>query len=215
MSRKIEPAHTQFAIIGLGRFGMAILQALSRYDVNILACDTDPDCLHEAAQYATHVVQADAADDEALEKLGLGNFDVVILAMGADFEGSLLATMKAKELNVPYIVAKANGERQKKILESIGANLVVLPEHEMGAKIARRLVQPNILDVLNDTDRYSIAEMRPMAEWVGKTVRSADIRRRQGMTLLAILRGKDTIIPVLPDVVIEADDVLVTLSKPE
>lgn len=203
---------TQFAVIGIGRFGLSIVKTLSEYDVSILACDKDMDKLHDAAPYATHVVQADAADEEAMERLGLGNFDVVILAMGEDFESALLAAMKAKEAGAGHIVVKAFGHRQKKIFESIGVDHVVLPEQEMGAKTARRLVSPGLVDMLEDTGHFAVSELRPKDAWVDKTVRQADIRRRDGMTLLAIIRGKRTLIPVLPDMVIEKDDILVAIS---
>lgn len=214
----MKPRNTtkQFAVIGLGRFGMSIVQTLATYNVNILACDRNPDRLHRATEYATHVVQADAADEDALDKLGLGNFDVVLLTMGGDFESALIATRKAKELGVACVVAKAYGIRQKQIFESVGADIVVLPEQEMGAKLASRLMRPNILDILENSDqRYKIAEMHPMEEWVNRTVREADIRRKHGITLLAILRDDKTIIPVLPEQQIQANDVLVTLARPE
>lgn len=210
-----EKCELQFAVLGLGRFGMSIVKTLAEYDANILACDRDPTRLHEATEYAAHVVQADAADEDAMHKLGLGNFDVVVLAMGEDFEASVIAAMLAKELGAGKVVAKAFGARQKKILESIGVDQVVLPEVEMGAKVARNLVNPNVLDVLEQTGRQTIAEMRPMDEWVGKTIGEADIRKHYGYTILAIVRGEETIIPVTTDMQMRKEDILVTLSKHE
>ncbi|MDL2293375.1 TrkA family potassium uptake protein [Ruminococcaceae bacterium OttesenSCG-928-D13] len=210
-----EKCELQFAVLGLGRFGMSIVKTLAEYDANILACDRDPARLHEATEYAAHVVQADAADEDAMHKLGLGNFDVVVLAMGEDFEASVIAAMLAKELGAGKVVAKAFGTRQKKILESIGVDQVVLPEVEMGAKVARNLVNPNVLDVLEQTGRQTIAEMCPRDEWVGKTIGEADIRKRYGYTILAIVRGEETIIPVTTDIKIQKEDILVTLSKHE
>lgn len=202
-----------FAVIGLGRFGMSILQTLATYDVNILACDRNMERLQMASQYATHVVQADAADETALDRIGLNNFDVAVLAMGTDFDASLLATMKAKEEGVPYVVARANDLRQRKIFRSVGADLVVLPEREMGAKIGVKLMRPNVVDVLEEAAHHTITEMRPTEAWVGKTVRASDIRRKEGMTLLAVIRHKSTIIPVPPELVLEAEDILIALSQ--
>ncbi len=201
----------QYAVIGLGRFGMSIVQALAEYDVNVLACDKDPEMVHLAAEYATHAVQADAADDASMERLGLGNFDVVVVAIGEDFEAAVLAIMRAKELGARYIVAKAIGQRQARIFESLGADLVVQPEHEMGTRIARRLMRPNILDVLEKSEYYTVTEMRPLDEWVGKTVGTANIRKESGMTLLAIIRDGRPIIPVLATQTLRADDLLITM----
>ncbi|MDL2318646.1 TrkA family potassium uptake protein [Eubacteriales bacterium OttesenSCG-928-A19] len=208
MAKKCE---LQFAVLGLGRFGMSIVKTLAEYDANILACDKDAAHLHEATEYAAHVVQADAADEDAMRKLGLGNFDVVVLAMGEDFEATIMAAMLAKELGAGKVVAKAFGFRQKKILESIGVDKVVVPEVEMGVKVARNLVNPNVLDVLEQSGGQTITEMLPQSDWVGKTIRQADIRRKHGYTVLAILRGNKTI-PVTIDTVIETGDVLVAMN---
>lgn len=204
---------SQFAVLGLGRFGMSIVETLSEYDVNVLACDSDPALVHSAMEYATHVVQMDVTDETDMQNLGLGNFDVVILAMGEDFEAALMATMLAKEQGAQFIMVKAKDYRRKKILESIGADQVVLPECEMGAKIARKMVGSNILDILEESEHYSISEMHPQDDWVGKTVRESDIRRNHGLTILAVRQGEDLHIPVSPDQILGKNDILITLTE--
>lgn len=202
-----------FAVFGLGRFGMSIIQALSEYDVNILACDNDEAKVHLATEYATHVVQADAADENALISLGLNDFDVIILAMGEKFEASQIATMIAKENGAKQVIVKARNKRQKKILESIGADKVVLPEYEMGLKLARTIVEPNVMDILDDSEYYSITEMKPLDEWLNKTVGEANIRQNHAITILAIKQGEKVTIPILPDTRITKDDILIVFSE--
>lgn len=206
-------SNSNFAVLGLGRFGMSIVQTLSSYDMNVLACDREETKLQRATEYATHVIQADLSDETALAKLGLGNFDAVVLAMGEDFEASQIATMIAKESGAGRVIVKARNNRQKKILLSIGADEVVLPEHEMGAKLARKLVNANIVDILEESEHYVITEMRPRAEWVGKTIRQADIRRKHDLSILAVRHGGKLSLSISPNRVISADDVLITLSE--
>ncbi len=205
--------YTQFAVLGLGLFGMSIVQTLSESDVSILACDNDEIKLQQAAAYATHVVQADVTDENALERLGLGNFEVVIVAIGEDFEASQIAAMIAREHGVKHIIVKARNNRQKTILESMGVGEVILPEHEIGAKLARKLTGSGVLDILEESDLFTIKEMRPMDEWVNKTIRQADIRRKHNLTILAIRHGEKLKIPVTPDTVMAGDDILITLSE--
>lgn len=207
------PQYKNFAVLGLGRFGVSIVQTLAEFNVDILACDRDENMLQRVVESATHVVQADLSDESALGRFGLGNFDVVILAMGEDFEASLIATMVAKEQGAGQVIVKAQTRRQKRILQNIGADEVILPEHEMGAKLARRLAGSNIMDILEESDFYTITEMRPLPEWVGKTVRGADIRRKHGFTILAVRRGDSMIIPISPDTAIDSQDILIVLSE--
>ncbi len=205
---------TQFAVIGLGTFGQSVVCSLAQYGVTILACDSDEEKLHTVTGYATHLVKVDATDEESMVKLGLGNFDAVIITVGeGNLDASLMATMSAKETGAKNIVVKAYTLREKKLLESIGATHVVVPELEMGAKLAHRLVRPNILDVLEDSESFQITEMHPMEEWVGKSVREADIRNRYKTSILAIIRNEKRIFPVRPEEVIEAEDILVAMSE--
>ncbi|MDR1640515.1 MAG: TrkA family potassium uptake protein [Clostridiales bacterium] len=203
----------QFAVLGLGRFGMSVAIELSRLGAEVLACDTSEEKLRMVTEHATHVIKMDAGNEEALEKLELSSFDVVILAMGEDFQASALAVLTAKELGAKKIVVKASGEREKRVLESLGADMVLIPEQEMGRKIAHKLMKPNILDLLENEGRVQVNEMRPMEEWIGKTVAEADIRKKHGISLLCVLRGEKTIVPVNPGETILAGDVLVALSN--
>jgi trk system potassium uptake protein TrkA len=205
--------YTHFAVLGLGRFGMSIVQTLSEQNVNVMACDKNEIKLQQAMAYATHVVQVDITDENALKKLGLGNFEVVILAVGEDFEASQIAAMIAKESGAKHVLVKARNHRQKMILESMGVDEVILPEHEMGAKLARRLTNSNILDILEESCFYTITEMYPLEKWQNKTIQQADIRRKHNLTILAIRNGGKLKIPVFPDTLITEDDILITLSE--
>ena len=211
MAKKNQYAN--FAVLGLGHFGMSVVRTLSEYGADIMASDKDETKLRLAAEYAAHLVQLDIADENALKKLELGSFDTVILAAGENFEASLIAAMIAKESGVRRIIAKARDNRQKTILESMGADEVILPDCEMGVKLARKLAGSNIMDILEEAGLYTIAEMRPMDEWLNRTIRESDIRRRHNLTILAIRRGDDLKIPVSPDTVITGDDLLITLSE--
>ena len=131
---------TLFAVLGLGRFGRSITEPLFDNGLNVLCCDINEHLVQEASVYSTHAYVADVSEKAALEKIGIGNFDVVIIAFSSDFEASAITATILKEMGVPYIMAKANGPRQKYILESIGVNRVVLPEKEMGERIAHGFI---------------------------------------------------------------------------
>ncbi len=211
MAQKKSDLH--FAVLGLGRFGLGIIKTLADYDANILACDRDEGRVNEAAEYVTQAVRADASDIDAMRRLGLGNYDVVILAIGEDFESSIMAALTAKELGAQRIISKAADLRQKQVLESIGVSQVILPEMEMGAYLARRLVEPNVMGVLEQSDGYVLTEMHPNEEWIGKTMGQADIRNKHGYTVLAVMRDGETYIPVPTALKFRAEDVLILFER--
>jgi trk system potassium uptake protein TrkA len=202
-----------FAVFGLGRFGMSIVETLSEYDVQILACDKNERNVQEASSYATHVIQADISDEAMLRTMDIGSFDVVIIAMGNDFEAAQILAMVAKEQGVSHIIVRAKSKLQKEIFEKLEINEVILPEYEMGVKVAHRLRGLNIKDILEDSDLYTISEMQPKDEWLGKSIRQADIRKQYNLMIIAIRRGNNLHISPAPEWVINAEDVLVVLSE--
>src|SRR5687767_13975391 len=118
----------QFAVLGLGRFGVEVAQELTRLGHEVLAVDRNERTVREVADAVTHPVQADITDREALRELGIGGFDAVIVAVASNLEGSILATVTLKQLEVRRIVARAQTEIHGAILEKVGADRVVYPE---------------------------------------------------------------------------------------
>ena len=97
----------QFAVLGLGRFGQALVQTLVESGHDVLCCDKNPDVVNQMSAYATDLIQADIADEKALKEMGLNNYDVVIIATGDSLESAVMATMAAKEMGVHTVIAKA------------------------------------------------------------------------------------------------------------
>ncbi len=203
----------QFAVLGLGRFGSSIVKTLSENGFNVLACDADADIVQEVSRFATYVVQADVTDENAMKKLGLGNFDVVIVAIGTNLESSVMATLIAKEQGAKYVLSKARDNKQKNILEKVGADRVVLPEWEMGARVATSLITTNVIDYINLSEQFTIAEIEPLDEWAGLSIQKANIRAQAGLNVVAIRRGKRVMVSLNPNEVIEETDILVVVGE--
>lgn len=209
---KKQPARS-FAIFGLGRFGTSIVSHLAEEDVELLAADRDLARVEAVSAWVDQAVVGDASDEAFLTRLAIEHFDVVVFAMGEDFESSVMGTMVAKERGCPRVVVKALDPRQAKILTRVGADQVVLPEVEMGAKIARSLVNVNIIDAFAQIDGIDITERRPDPQWIGKTLAEADVRRSAGVEVLALIRAGQTQVPVKAETVLMAEDVLVTVAS--
>jgi trk system potassium uptake protein TrkA len=205
--------NTQFAILGLGKFGRGMACTLYENGYHVLCCDVDEHVVHEVCDSATHVVQADASDKAVLEKLGIGNFDVVVIAFSADFEAAAVTATILKELKVPYIIAKANGARQKLILESIGVDRVILPEKEMGERVAYGLITNGLMESIHRSDKYDIIEMKPLPHWVGKSLEKLRLRQTEGINIIAIIRDSEVIAVLDAKTELHADDDLILLKS--
>ncbi len=204
--------NNQFIVLGLGKFGKSIVSTLVEAGMDVLAVDRDSDVVQEVAKVATHAVKADVRDLNALNALGLNNFDVVIVAMSSDTEASLISVMVAKEKGCKYVLAKASNKIQKDILEKVGADRVVFPEKEMGERIAKSLMDSSIIDYINLSDKFSIAEVAPLKKWLGLTLIESNIRKNFNLNIVAIKRSSKIVVNPRPAETIEDGDVLVVIG---
>lgn len=203
----------QFVIIGLGRFGSSIAKTLHSLGNDVLAIDKDEDIVQEISDEVTHAVQLDATDENALRSLGIRNFDVAVVTIGDNIQSSIMATLLVKELGVKYIIAKAQSDLHSKVLYKIGADRVVLPEKEMGVRVAHNLVSTNILDYIELSPDYSVIEIQASENWSGKTLSDLGLRSKYGINVMAIKRGNDVNISPLAEDIIESDDVIVAIGS--
>ena len=202
----------QFLVLGLGRFGGSLARSLCKMGHEVLAVDTDAETVEDIAPYVTQAVQANATDEDALQTMGVSNFDVAVVSIGA-IRDSILVTVLCKEAGVPYVLAKAVDDLHAKVLRKVGADRVVFPERDMGARVAKSLVTPSILDMMELADDYQIAEVRTPSAWCGRTLVDVNVRRNYGLSVLAIHRGKDFLASPGADTMLREGDVLLVLGK--
>lgn len=205
----------QYVVIGLGRFGSSIATTLYSLGNDVLVIDKNEDLVEDIADKVTHAVQADATDENTLKSLGIRNFDVAIISIGGDIQSSVMATLIVKELGVKYIIAKGNGELHAKVLYKIGADRVVLPEKDMGVRVAHNMVSSNILDYIELSSDYSIIEIKALKEWEGKNLKDLNLRKKYGINVIAI-KNKDKVnLNPAADDKINKENVIVAIGSAE
>jgi trk system potassium uptake protein TrkA len=213
----------QFAVIGLGRFGSSVARTLSENGKEVIGVDSSEQIVQEMSEVISQAVCVDAKEDKALKALGIQNVDVAVVAIG-DLEASILITLTLKEMGIKEIVAKALTEDHKKVLEKIGATRIIMPERDMGQRMANALVTPNVLDHIDLSADSSIVEIMSPPDFVGKSLRELDIRAKHGINVIAIKSKTKSIsakgeaeeekIEVTPkaDEIIKAKDILIIIG---
>lgn len=199
-----------YAVIGLGRFGYEVAKQLYRQGCEVLAMDVRSDLVQEISPYVTHAAVSDAQDKEVLKALGVRDLDCAIVAIGDDLSASVLATMNLKELGVPYLVCKAKDETHSHVLQKLGADRVVIPEKENAARLAKSLSSTNVLDYIELSDEYGIADVPAPKVWYGKSLRELNVRAKLGVNILAIRsEGGINVSPSADYTICEGDIVVV------
>lgn len=203
-----------YLVVGLGRFGSAIAETLCEDGMQVMGVDCRLDLVEAMKDRITQAVQIDSMDREAMEALGIGEFDTAFVTIGGDVKASCVTTMLLRELGVRFIVAKASDEFHGRMLEKLGADKIVYPERDMGKRVAHNLVSGNLLEYIELSPDFSMAEILPRTEWVGKSLLELRLRDEYGLNVVAIRSG-DQInpLPGSATVVREGDIMLVVAEE--
>ncbi|MEM9214133.1 MAG: TrkA family potassium uptake protein [Cyanobacteria bacterium P01_F01_bin.150] len=191
--KTLRSGNQQFAVIGLGRFGRAVCGTLHEMGCEVLGIDSSEELVAQVltSHQASHALQLDSTNPHALAEAGVYDFDTVIIAIGNYIQESIITTLNLKEAGVKYIIAKASSDVHGKLLERVGADKVVFPEHEMGCELARSLTRPGILDRFDLDPDHSIIECLVPAQFDGKTIAELQLRIDYGISLLAVSSETD------------------------
>ena len=180
-----------------------------------MAVDQDMERIDDIADKVTYAMQADIGNPELLESLGSKNYDGIVVASSENLEGSILATLAAKEMGIPYILCKAQNERCAQVLRKVGADAVVFPEEEMGRKIAKNLLSANLADWIELSPDYSIVETSVPKRWIGRTLKELDVRRTYGVNVAGVKEGNQVEITPDPDMRLKEGMILMLIGSNE
>lgn len=199
-------------IIGVGEFGSHVARRMEELRCEVMAVDMNEERINEILPYVTNAQIGDSTNEEFLRSLGVGNYDVCIVALGGLFQSSLETTSLLKELGAKMVISRATNDVQMKFLLRNGADEVVYPEMQMALRIATKYASDSILDFIQLDNNYSIYEMVVPKDWYGKTLAQLDIRKKYKVNILTIKRGNEVFIPA-PDTVIKTDDVAFVIGE--
>jgi trk system potassium uptake protein TrkA len=216
----------QFAIFGLGVFGVSVAKNLMKEGMEVIAIDNNDRNIELIKNDVTEAVILDSTKEEALRAIDIGRVDCAVLCIGEDMEASILTALLLRKLEVPKIIARSNSPGHRQILSLIGVNEIISPEEEMGMRIARRLSSTHILHHLDISEEHTIAEVIVGKILIGKSIRDLNLRSRFGVNIVGIKKkipqvtedGENIFMEKYvdfpaPDDVVEEGDVLVMVGS--
>ncbi len=212
--QKQKPKKLLYGIIGLGRFGFALAEELSRLDCELIVIDKNEETIDAAAAFTENAYIIDGLTKESLQQAGIQNCDVVIVGIAEKIDVCILTTLHVKRLGVKRIIVKAMTPEQGDILEMMGAE-VVFPERDMAVRLANRLAAPNLLDYITLSDDVNITEIVMTDHVAGSSIISLDIRRNYSLNVMAIKRAQQVLIDFSPDFILQDGDILVVIGRKE
>ena len=174
-----------FCIIGLGKFGLSLALSLAAENKQVMVIDTDDDKVSEIADFVTNAIIGDPTTEAALRASGVKDYDCAVVCFTENINENILLTIMLKEIGVKKVIVRAVNDGHQKVLERIGADMIVFPEKDMGEKLAFKLTKENVTEYIEFTG-YTLVEMNVPASWAGKDLIGVNVRRRFGVNIIAI-----------------------------
>ena len=201
-------------IIGMGRFGHHLANNFLEHGNEVMVIDSDEKKIEDMVPYATSTKIGDCTNPEVLRSLGIGNFDIVFVCIGTNFQSSLEITSLIKEMGAKRVISKATRDIQAKFLLRNGADEVIYPDKDIAEKFAARYSVNNVFDYIELAQGYAIYEIPPQKDWVGKSIRESNIAAKHRISIVGIRKvdGSSRILPSA-DYIIAADEHLMVLAQ--
>lgn len=174
-----------FCIIGLGKFGQSLALSLASEGKQVMVIDTDDDKVSEIADFVTNAIIGDPTNEAVLRASGVKDYDCAVVCFTGNINENILLTIMLKELGVKKVIVRAVNDGHQRVLERIGADMIVFPEKDMGEKMAFRLTKENVTEYIEFTG-YTLVEMIVPHSWDGKNLIDLNVRRRFGVNIIAI-----------------------------
>lgn len=203
---------SQFAVIGLGRFGSSLARELIQQGHEVMGIDSSEEIINDLSDELTYAAVADSTDEEVLRSLGVRNVDCVIVAIGNDIQASIMTAILLKDMGVKMVVAKAVTDLHGRVLEKIGVDRIVHPERDMAVRVAHQLLTPNLLDYIELSKDYTIAELSVPCCLDGKSLKEINIRAEYGCSIIAINSRKGVIIAPSAEDTVNEKDIMVIIG---
>ncbi len=200
-------------LVGLNNFGILLAEQLQELGHEIMAIDQNESKVNLVLPIVTNAQIGDAANEAFLKTLGIGNFDVCIVAIGGDFQSSLEVTSLLKELGARLVVSRADRDVQAKFLLRNGADEVINPEKQIAQWAAIRYASDHILDYIKLDSNHAIFEVDIPEDWLGKTIGNIDIRKKYQINIMAVKENGRINLSVTPDMVLEPGKTILVLGE--
>ena len=205
-------SQASYGVIGLGRFGTALVKTLAEAGKEVIAIDKDEQKVKAVRGYTDFAFVAEELDRETLEAIGIQNCGTVAVCIGEKMDVSILTTMLAVKLGIPHVISKAASAEHGEVLKRLGAD-VVYPESDMAVRIGKRLISANLLDYISLDDGVEVRRIQAEGKLIGSTIRESEVRKKYGVNIIAIERNHRTDVEFSPDYEFAKGDIIAVIGK--
>ena len=202
-------AKKSFAVIGLGQFGISIVEELVGNGADVIAIDSDEEAVKKVSGILPTVAVANSTDDEALKDLGIKDVDAAIVAYGSHIEASILTTVILKEMGVKSIIVRVDDAYYMPIMKKLGATEVIMPQKAAGVALANRLGNEDFKDFYKLDDKYSVVSIVINNAYVPTQLKDLSSKDKYGVSIVLVMRNGRSFVPGGNDSLLPNDTIFV------
>ena len=209
---KKKNSDISFGVIGLGRFGSALVKTLAEAGKEVIAIDKDEQRVKDVRKYTDFAFVVDNLNQETLEETGIQNCGTVTICIGEALDVSILTTMLVIRMGIPNVISKANSQEHGEVLKQLGA-MVVYPESDMAVRIGKRLISGSLIDYISLDDNVEVRRIAVGGAMVGHSILELNIRNAYGINVIAVERDHQTDVEFPPQYVFREGDIVAVIGK--
>ena len=209
---KKKNSDISFGVIGLGRFGSALVKTLAEAGKEVIAIDKDEQRVKAVRKYTDFAFVVDNLNKETLEETGIQNCGTVTICIGEALDVSILTTMLVIRMGIPNVISKANSQEHGEVLKQLGA-MVVYPESDMAVRIGKRLISGSLIDYISLDDNVEVRRIAVGGAMVGHSILELNIRNAYGINVIAVERDHQTDVEFPPHYVFREGDIVAVIGK--
>lgn len=204
-----------FAVLGLGRFGLQLIEELSHHNADVIAIDNNIDNVSRAGEVISNAFVCDTTNEQALKELGVNNVDHAIVAFGSNIQATILTTIILKEFGIKKITVRVDDEYYINVIKKLGATDIVSPQKIAGIRVANKVITDSFLDYYEISSKFCVVEISIDEGIKPMTIHEIDPRNKFDVNLLLIKRNNNVFSPKGDDVIMGKDSVFVfgTMAK--
>ncbi len=203
---------TSFGVVGLGRFGTALVKTLAEAGQEVIAVDKDEQKVKAVRKYTDFAFVVENLNEESLQETGIQNCGTVTICIGEHLDMSILTTMLAIRMGIPHVISKANSQEHGEVLKQLGAS-VVYPEADMAVRIGKRLISKSTLDYVSLDDDVEVRRIQVGGKLVGATVQELNVRQVYGINVIAVERDHQTNVEFSPQYRFSGEEIIAVIGK--
>ncbi len=201
-----------FLIIGLGRFGMAVIKTLGELNADVIAIDVNEKAVEEASNYVEHCAICDSTRINALKEIAADSYDHAVVAIGNNLQATILTIINLKELGLKKISVRVDSNEYVKVMERLGADEIIIPEDEAAISFANQIISDTILEYHPITKDFSMVKIKVGEKFAEQSIVDLDVRNKFDINIVGITRDNKFYQPKATDT-IKPNDILTVFGK--